>query len=105
MKEEIAWLIDFLKSEGGLESAIELINQADLFKPVVGAIVSAIVSYGPELSQLIEPVRRAGVERRIESIRQYESAGFTKQDAIMMTLDDVAQIKDVIQRANVKGKA
>jgi len=103
MKQEFLEFIEFLKTEGGLDTIFELIKQADVFKPIVGAAVAAIVNYGPEFKQLIESLRLTSVENRIVSVKQYEAAGFDRDDAILMTLDSVAQIKDAIYRANAKG--
>ena len=77
----------FSKEDVG--SIIEILSEAEAFRPVVRSLLDTIKSFGPEIEELPKIGIKWVVERRIESVKRYEEAGFSREDAVTMTLDDV----------------
>ena len=82
----------------------ELMQKAEAFRPMVGMVVDAIISYGPELGKIAEAFRSGIVSNRIKSVAQYEDAGFSHDDAIAMTLDDVFAVRKWAQKLKMNHK-
>lgn len=80
----------FSKEE--LQEMAEILTEAETFKPIVRVILDAIKLYGPEIEEIPKRFSQWMVDNRIESIQRYRDAGFTKQEAIMMTLDDSSRL-------------
>jgi hypothetical protein len=75
-----------------LGELMEILAQADAFKPIARAILDVLKSLGEEIKEIPEAFVDYLVQRRIKSIAQYESAGFSRGEAIVMTLDDVKDL-------------
>ena len=86
-----------------IEELVELLKEAESYRPGVRMILDAVKSYGPELAEIPEALGNWIVDNRIKHVKRYEDAGFSKQDAIDMTLDDVWAIRRVLRNNNSKG--
>ena len=78
----------------------EILEEAESFRPLVEMILDALKSYSEEFKEIPEAFSRWVVDNRIKSIAQYKKAGFTKNDAIIMTLDDVFAVKKLYEKMN-----
>ena len=76
-----------------LAEIIELLSEAETFRPIVKTVLDTIKSFGPEIEELPKKFTQWLVQNRIESVTAYEDAGSSREDAIMMTLDDVWAFK------------
>jgi len=85
-----------------LSAIAELLSDAETFRPLVKSVLDTIESFGPELKQLPERAMDWAVKHRIKTIGIYEKAGFSREDAITMTLDDVWAFKRMVQKVNTK---
>jgi len=70
------------------EMVNEIHENAEEWRPVVGKMIGILNSYGPELRSVVRSILMATVELKIEMVRKYEAAGFTTEQAIMMTMDE-----------------
>ena len=82
-----------------LRDILEIIDEAEAFRPVIRKAIEALFSFSEEAKGIFEPVNEYFIERRIKTINRYQNAGFTKQEAILMTLDSqvalLKQLKDM----------
>ena len=76
-----------------LAGLVAILEQAEEFKPIVKLNLNTLGEYSEEIKSIPEAVSRWLVKNRIASIEQYRDAGFTKDDAILMTLDDSNRIQ------------
>lgn len=76
-------------SKEDLQGLIEILSEAENFRPIVKAVLDTVKSYGAEIEELPKKFSQWLVKNRIESVAAYEEAGFSREDAITMTLDDV----------------
>ena len=73
--------------------------------PAISEAMSALRDYGPEVFALAEAATAATVDIKAGMIKRYvEKHGFTKQEAIILTLDSWAVISDTLRASgNKKG--
>lgn len=83
-----------------LSEILEIIGQAEAFRPIVKQVLDTLKSFSGELREIPEAVGKWLVNNRINSIRQYEEAGFDRDDAIVMTLDDVFAVRKILDKHN-----
>ena len=88
---------DYLVVKDEIKGFIEILSQAEAFRPLVKAALGAVKSYGPEIEEIPKKFSKWLVKNRIEAVKMYEDAGFTREDAITMTLDDVWAVRKVGQ--------
>jgi len=70
-----------------ISEIVELVERAEELKPVVAEIIKAVKSYGPELFDLMSGLAIGSVDIRVACVKRFEELGFTRQDAIAMTMD------------------
>lgn len=64
-------------------------DELDELKPSVVRIIQHVASYGPELSDFLEKMSFGLVDIKMKTIKRYEDGGFTRQEAIILTLSDI----------------
>jgi hypothetical protein len=81
----------------------ELVSVATTLKPIISQSADELLdAYGPELGKIFSRLNNYLVEQTITMIRKYEAEGFTREEAILLTLNNKLALKEVIQ--NVNGK-
>ena len=83
-----------------ISEILEIVSHAEDFRPLVKQIIEILKSYSDELREIPEAIGKWIVERRITSIKQYEGAGFDRDDALLMTLDDIYAVRKLANRQN-----
>ena len=81
-----------------LKKVEEMLNEAETIRPLVKQVILVLMSYSEELKMIPEAVSDWIVEKRIRAIKKYENAGFTRDDAILMTLDDIYATRKMGER-------
>jgi len=81
-----------------ISELLEIVGQAEDFRPLVKQVLEVLKSYSDELREIPDAICKWIVERRIASIEQYENAGFYRDDALLMTLDDIYAIRKMADR-------
>ena len=71
-----------------LTEIIGMIGMLHELRPVVQVAIKSLQVYGPELKELFGGMQRGLIDMRIDSIRRYQEAGFTIDQAIDMTMDE-----------------
>lgn len=92
--------MDFKKED--IEEFIGLLQTAETFRPVVRLFLDTLKSYSEEIKEIPEAFSRWLVKNRIDSIKQYEAAGFSRNDAVLMTLDDIYGLRKANEILNNK---
>jgi hypothetical protein len=83
-----------------IQEFAEILSEAESFRPIVDLAVDAIISFGPEIKKFVDAFSRGLVSNRIASVEQYVAAGFSRDDAIIMTLDDVFSVRKMTDKMN-----
>ena len=81
-----------------LETLAGLLEMSDEIKPVVALAIEKGAEFAAELKASIEKFSTFLVDNRISAIRQIEDAGFTKEEAIVITSDIRATLKESLNR-------
>ena len=71
-----------------LQELLELFSVLDDVKPAIKAAIKSIQAYGPEIKEFLNGIQLGIVDMRINAIRKYEAEGFTREEAIFMTMDE-----------------
>ncbi len=90
------------KMSQSLQTAMELLQTAEELRPVISSAITALNSYGPELNDLLLKMAIGTANIRMTTIKHYESNGFTKEEAMLMTLDSKVAMKEAMSSINKK---
>ena len=85
-----------------IEDILELTSSIDEIKPVVHAVINAVKSFGPESYDLLLGLAIGSVDIRTACVKRFEENGFTRQQAIDMTMDQWYQFSKSMNSANKK---
>lgn len=81
----------------------EIATEAESLRPAARSIVDALKTFGPEIGELLDEGGDFLVDRRARSVKRFmEEHGFTKEEAITLTLDVESRIEKGIRRAGGK---
>lgn len=75
MKEHIPEILEFLEA-------------AEESRPLVQKTLKALKSYGPEIKDLLDGILDYSIDRRINAVLRLEQAGFSREDAISLVMDE-----------------
>ena len=92
-------------SKEDIKKYAELLGQAEEFRPLVKLVFEIIKSYSSEVKGLLEPLSEWITGNRIKTIEMYETAGFSRDDAIIMTLDDIYALKKASEKFGNRNKS
>ena len=71
-----------------IKQIMALLEVAKEFRPLLKMAVDLLTEEAlPEVRRLLEEVRKAGAEARIQTVKQIEAAGFTREEAITLAVD------------------
>lgn len=83
-----------------LNEIIEILNEAEAIRPLVKGVITVLKSFSSELKDIPESISSWVVANRVRAIKQYEAAGFTRDDAILMTLDDMQRLQKGLEKVD-----
>lgn len=86
-----------------LESIEEACKEVENLKPLLKLVLETIEYFGPEFATIPDDIIDWIVARRIKTIALYEESGFTREEAILMTLDGKVALQTYI--SNLPKKA
>ena len=82
---------------------LELTGQAEAFRPAIEQAVKAVKGYGPEVYSLAEGVCQGSVDLKAMMIKRYqEEHGFSREEAIILVMD---QWQSMLQRLDKSNKS
>jgi hypothetical protein len=93
-KSEITELME------GITEALEL---SEPLRPLINDAIDVLLSYGPETKKLLDQLRKGICQLRIDSIDQYERSGFTREEAIQISLGDSNQLTKINNSIKSRG--
>ena len=83
-------------AEGELNEILAYIELAEDLKPVAKKAVKVLLSYGPEMREIMDAMSDYFVDRTATTIGQFIKKGFTMDQAILLTLHTKLLTKDII---------
>lgn len=81
-----------------IEEIANYLSLADSVRPIVKDAMEKVYSFGPEIYELMEKIVLGMADIRIASIKKYKDAGFSHEDALLMTCDYFWQMKSLSNR-------
>ena len=84
-----------------IADVLELLDDVNEFKPLVGKITKVLIEYGGEFKELFDAIQDRIVDSRIRIIRKYQDSGFTKEEAILFTLDSNVALRTYLENIKV----
>lgn len=88
--EEIKELIDAIS------------NEAESFKSIAKSGIDLLLQFGPELKTFFSAYWHGVADLKIDIIAKYQKAGFTREEAILITCEDVHQMTQSLKTINAK---
>lgn len=85
-----------------IAAILELVGQAEAFKPVVQQCVKTLKGYGPELDEIFGGINEWSIHQRIKNINLLEEKGFTREEAIYITMDQWWGMKRGLEKKSPK---
>ena len=82
------------------EQAVALLEEAEALRPIVRLFLDALKSYGSEIREIPEAMSDWLVKRTIKHVKTFEDAGFTRDEAILLTIDLKYSLREALNRTN-----
>lgn len=89
-----------ISKEDLLELA-EAMKEIDEYRLVAGTIIDKALECGPELRRVLSAFVIGMTDLKIEAIRHYEDNGFTREQAMLLTMDSWKFFFEGLKSANV----
>ena len=67
---------------------LEMMEMEAEFRPLIKRGLEILGSYGPDLRELARGIILGTVDLKMEAIQKYEAAGFTREDAMFLVMDE-----------------
>jgi hypothetical protein len=83
------------------EDIREIINIVDPYLPLVDEILEKA---GPILDKIFSRLTQYERENTVKSIKYYESEGFSRADAILLTINSNVALQKVLENTSAKRK-
>jgi hypothetical protein len=83
---------------------LSYIDQAEELRPIVKKIVETLESFAPEVESLFKKLTKWIVQNRIEIIKMYEDAGFSRDESIFLTIDQAHALKKYSEKISAQSK-
>lgn len=81
-----------------IEAIVQLADNAEAVKPLAHKIVNGLKSFGPEISDILDSIGNYLIDRRAADVKRLEQVhGFSRTDAVTMTLDVHGRIARVLE--------
>ena len=77
---------------GDLSEIREYLELGKLFKPIISDSIDVIQEYGPEIRKLFSGIVDGIVDMKIQAIKRYDSNGFSRTEAILLTIDSFSAL-------------
>lgn len=81
-----------------LDSVMELVQAGQEFKPQAQEIVDLLLSYSPEIKQVMESCVDGVANLKIRMVSNFEKAGFTKDQAILLSCDSFQSVQNRLNK-------
>lgn len=66
---------------------IELLESVEEVKPLIAPLVETVKSFSSELAPLLDGISDYMVDKKIANIKRFEADGFTREEALLLTMD------------------
>jgi len=85
-----------------IEDTIDLMEQAEDFRPIIQKGIKILKSYGPELDEIFDLLISAVNRKRAQSFKQLIKLEFTREEALALMLDAQTRMAQGIAQYNTK---
>lgn len=83
----------------------ELLATAEAMRPVVNAIVDLVVSYGPEIKKVFEPVVVGTCDIQATAfLHLVNERGLTREEALAIVINTTTRTRDAIKSSAARAK-
>lgn len=91
-------------SEEDFNNILDMLQQAEKFRPLVNNILDVVESYGPEVSRLLDDVVDYSIKRNTKTFKMYQKRGFSREEAMQFILNSHVALANSLKNSSVKGK-
>jgi hypothetical protein len=71
-----------------LEEVIGMMEAEAELRPIIKKGLELLKSYGPDLKDLMRGIVLGSVDLKMEAIARYEANGFTREEAMLLVMDE-----------------
>ena len=82
----------------------EILDNAELFRPIIKKALDTIESFGPEMSRLPEKFREWVVVQNSRMFNDYLDQGFTRDEAMQLLLNVNAHVAQYVKNLDKNRK-
>lgn len=87
-------------TEEDIQMFITILDGAESFRPLVNKALDVAESYGPELAALFDGLFDYSVQRNTDTFNQYCNNGFSREEAMLLTLNSNVALNDALNKTN-----
>ncbi len=88
------------KNKIDLSDILDVLDQAEQFRPLVKKMLKVFKSYGPEISKVIDDLIDYSVKRNTKTFNMYLKEGFTREEAMLFLLNSKIALENAINNTN-----
>jgi hypothetical protein len=81
----------------------DLLELMDVVKPIAELVIGALQELSPEIRKLLSGMMNVMCDLRIEAIKRYRDAGFSEDQAILLTIDQSQAIARLLAKKPQNG--
>lgn len=87
-------------TEEDIQMFITLLDGAESFRPLVNKALDVVKSYSPELATFFDGLFDYSVQRVTNTFNQYCNNGFSREEAMLLTLNSNVALNDALNKTN-----
>jgi hypothetical protein len=92
-------------SQRDIAEAMAMLESAEEMRPIIDAAIDTLLSFGPELGTLAHSAARAMANIRTTYFNQLTSNGFSREEAMLLTIDSGAALGKAMSAIKRKAKS
>ena len=74
----------------------EISKESETYKVLAKEVIKTVQNFGPEIDSVLEPIRKYLVNSTCKDIEQFEHCGFTREEAIVLTIDNKIGLRNAL---------
>lgn len=86
------------------EELVEILLEIETLKPLVRQVMEGLKSYESEYQEILDFLVKSNVSIRTSLFEGFIERGFTREEAMTLTLNSVQQIKNSVETVSKGGK-
>lgn len=86
-----------------LNDILEIVQEISAFKPIIKNAINGLKEYKEEYEEVTDFIRQEIIKSRIETFKGFVENGFSREEAMVLTLASIKDFNNELKNLNNKG--